>query len=137
MFTGECFEVMFELWKDRLATCSLLESCTPEGWIIVDVRDLIDGKGNDVEKVKMKIILISNLLSVGQKVVVRCIAGMSRSNTIACAAMVCMIPTHDWTYHWEKIQKKCPRAFANLEFTDTVKKALLEIGVERRLLYYE
>jgi protein-tyrosine phosphatase len=128
---------MYEILKDRLATCSLLESLTPEGWIIYDVRDLIDGNGNDIKKIKEKIITLSNLLSIGHKVCVRCIAGMSRSNTIACAAMLMINQNHDWEYHWEFVKEKCPRTFVNLDFTDEVKQALLEIGINRKLLYYE
>ena len=128
---------MYEIIKDKLATCSLLESCTPEGWIIVDVRDLIDGEGNDIEAVKIKIMTVMNLLSIGHKVAVRCIAGMSRSNTIACAAMLMMGPNRDWDYYWQKITEKCPRAFMNMDFTDTVKEALIELGINRKLLYYE
>jgi protein-tyrosine phosphatase len=128
-------EKMYKIW-DNLATCNLLESCTPEGWIIVDVRDLDDGKDNEVEQVKMKIMIVSNLMASGQKVVVRCLAGMSRSNTIACAAMMMMGNGRTWDHWWKKIEKACPRARQNLAFVDIVKKALLELGVDRDRMYY-
>lgn len=122
---------------ENLATCSLFENCTPEGWIVVDVRDLKDGPANDIEAVKMKIMIVANLMASGQKVVVRCLAGMSRSNTIACASMMMINLDHTWDYYWHKVEKKCPRARQNLEFVDAVKKALSEMCVERKRLFYD
>ncbi len=115
----------------------MLESYTEEGVIIVDVRDLRDSGENSVEAVKKKIILVSNLLACGEKVIVRCMAGMSRSNTIACSAMMLFTMDHSWDHNWHVIEKACPRARQNLSFVDIVKKALLEIGVERKRLYYD
>jgi len=127
---------MYKIWEN-LATCSLLESLTPEGWIVVDVRDLKDGKDNSVEAIKIKIAMIGNLMCSGQKVVVRCLAGMSRSNTIACASMMLFDITHTWDHFWHIVEKACPRARQNLDFVDTVKKALEEMGVERKRLFYD
>jgi len=127
---------MYKIWEN-LATCNLLESLTPEGWIVVDVRDLKDGKDNSVEAVKIKIAMIGNLMCSGQKVVVRCLAGMSRSNTIACASMMLFDITHTWDHFWHIVEKACPRARQNLDFVDTVKKALEEMGVERKRLFYD
>jgi protein-tyrosine phosphatase len=125
---------MFKI-LENLATCSLFESCTQEGWIVVDTRDLKDGPENDVEAVKMKLMIVANLMASGQKVVVRCLAGMSRSNTIACGAMMLINLDHMWDHYWHEVEKKCPRARQNLEFVDTVKKALEEMGVEKKRLY--
>jgi len=126
---------MFKIWEN-LATCNLLESYTPEGWIIVDVRDLNDSAENTIEAVKQKITIIGNLLGCGQKVIVRCMAGMSRSNTLACASMMLFTREHGWDHYWNVVEKACPRARQNIEFVDIVKKALLEIGVDRKRLYY-
>jgi len=126
---------MYEIWKN-LATCNIIESCTPEGWIIVDVRDLNDSKDNSVEDIKMKIAIIANLMASGQKIVVRCWAGMQRSNAMACAAMMFCSTDHTWDHYWHIVEKKCPRARQNLEFVDVVKKALEELGVDRKRLYY-
>lgn len=118
---------MYKIWEE-LATCSMLESNTPEGWVIVDTRDLLDGAGNDVDKVAEKIMLVGNLLCSGQKVVVRCRAGMSRSNTIACAAMMWIYMDCNWDTAWAKVVKECPRAMLNLEFFETVKQALIKLN---------
>jgi protein-tyrosine phosphatase len=115
----------------------MLESYTPEGTIIVDVRDLNDSAENTIEVVKRKIILIANLLGCGERVIIRCMAGMSRSNTLACAALILFSLEHGWDHYWNEIQEKCPRARQNLEFVDVVKKALLELGVDRKRLYYD
>jgi protein-tyrosine phosphatase len=128
--------MVFWIWEN-LGTCSLLESNTPEGAIIIDVRDIRDGKGNSIEDIKTKIVVIANLLSIGQKVIIRCIGGMSRSNTFACAVMTFMIQVHDWEYQMEKVKKKCPRAAPNLDLVDDIKKALEEMGVDRKRLYYD
>ena len=125
---------MYQIW-DSLATCSLMEGLTPEGWIIVDVRDLKDGEGNSIEAVKTKIIIIGNLLACGQKVCIRCLAGMSRSNTLACAAMMLFTMNHHWDHEWNVVIKACPRAHQNQDFVDTVKRALLELGTQKERLY--
>ena len=116
---------MFEILPN-LATCSIFESCTPEGWIIVDVRDLIDGAGNSVDEVGKKIELVANLLCSGHKVVVRCQAGMSRSNTIACAALLWCRVFPTWNDAWNLIKEKCPRAMLCMDFYDTVREASLK-----------
>ena len=105
----------------------MLEGNTPAGWIIVDVRDLRDDGKNSIEAVADKIQLVGNLLASGYRVVVRCQAGMSRSNAIACAAMVWINPEMYWDEAWKKIEKACPRARLNYEFYDTVKEALIKL----------
>lgn len=129
------YYLLYLIWNN-LATCNMLEAMTPEGWIIVDVRDLNDNGENDIEAIKRKIIVIANLMSCGQKICVRCLAGMSRSNTMACAGMM-FFNYKTWDHNWKKIEKVCPRARANLEFTDLVKKALLEMGLDRKRIYYD
>lgn len=119
---------------NNLATCSFFESCTPAGWIIVDVRDLRDNSNNSIEFVLDKIQLIGNLLCGGYKVVVRCQAGISRSNAIACAAMTWIAVETYWDDNWKLVEKACPRARLNLEFLDVVREALIKLGVERKRL---
>lgn len=121
-------KLMFEILPN-LGTCSIFESCTPEGWVIVDIRDLKDGTGNFIEDVAKKIELISNLMCSGYKVVVRCQAGMSRSNTIACAALMWCRVFDNWHDAWTHVQKCCPRAALNMDLFDTVKKALIYINI--------
>jgi predicted protein tyrosine phosphatase len=128
--------MVYWIWNN-LGTCNMLESYTEEGVIIVDVRDLNDSAENTVEAVKKKITLVGNLLACGERVIVRCLAGMSRSNSIACGAMMLFTREHGWNHYWHVVEKACPRARQNLEFVDTVKKALEEIGVDKKRLFYD
>jgi len=99
---------MYKIWNE-LATCSLLESMTPEGWIIVDVRDLSDVE-TDVAKVKEKILIVANLLCLDKNIVVRCVGGINRSNAITLGVMCYMVPKGDlwetWEHHLKKLKKK-------------------------------
>jgi|SRR3989304_7124942 len=118
----------------NLATCSYFESATPEGWIIVDIRDLGDNGENSVESIIDKIRLVGNLMCSGYKVVVRCQAGMSRSNTIACAAMVWCGVYRYWDEAWKVTQLACPRAMLNMDLFETVKKALRSLCIDEERL---
>lgn len=126
---------MFSKIWENLATSSLLD-VAPEGWIVLDVRDLIDGKGNSLDLIQRKIEVGVGLLSLGQKVVVRCVGGMSRSNLIACAIMTYMVNTKNWDYHWEKIRKVAPIS-PEMQLMDDVKQTLIKMGVNpKRVGYY-
>jgi len=100
---------------------------TEEGVIVVDVRDLSDIEKN-IARVKDRINLIAGLLINGHRVAVRCVAGINRSNTFACAAMCLLLPKDDlnetWNHHIEVIKGKVGRAQLNPTLVDTVKKAL-------------
>lgn len=117
---------MFRIWEN-LATCSIFE-LTLEGWIIVDVRDISDTE-RDINKARNKIELIAGLIVNGHKVVVRCIAGINRSNAFACAAMCLIMPQNNdldatWNHHYDVVKGKVSRAQINSELIDTIKKAL-------------
>jgi protein-tyrosine phosphatase len=109
----------------NLGTYSMFESYTEEGVVIIDVRDIKDGEGNSVEAVAKKIELISNLMCSGYVCVLRCQAGMSRSNTLACAALMWCRIFDNWGDAWKHVQNCCPRAVLNMDLFDTVKKTLL------------
>lgn len=133
--TGE--EIMvYWIWTNGLGTINMVENNTEVGVIIVDVRDLSDDGKNGIDAVADKISLVANLVASGYKVVVRCQAGMSRSNTIACAAMLMINTEMNWTEAWKKIEKACPRARLNMDLMDISKKALEELGVHKERLYY-
>lgn len=119
---------------DYLATCNMIEGNTPEGWIIVDVRDLKDGKGNSIEDVADKIQLVANLLASGYKVVVRCQAGMSRSNHIACASLLYCRTYDFWDEAWNIVKTACPRAMNNTELYGTIKQAMIYLGLDKERL---
>jgi hypothetical protein len=115
---------------DNLATGDIGE-LTPEGWIIVDVRDISDFEKN-VEKVKHKIMIVSHLLSVGEKVCVRCICGINRSNTIALSVLCYRCNKNyyldtDWDRHYTWIKKMVPKMMIERELELTAKQALKQL----------
>lgn len=55
---------------------------------IVDVRDLVDKAGNDVEYINLKISESLALLQQGKKIIICCDYGMSRSNSIGIGVLV-------------------------------------------------
>jgi len=115
---------------DSLATSDIGE-LTPEGWIIVDVRDLTDFDKN-VEKVKHKIMVVSHLLSMGEKVSVRCVCGINRSNTIAISVLCYRCNKNkyldtDWDRHYLFMKKLIPKMMIERELELTAKKALKQL----------
>lgn len=127
------FSVMsssFNKITDFLATCDIA-TLTPEGWIIVDVRDLSDFD-KDVEKVKKKILTVTGLIVSGNRVCVRCICGINRSNTIALAAL-CYLSNKseyldtDWDRHYNFMKKIIPKMLIEYDLIKTAWVALHQI----------
>ena len=56
--------------------------------VVVDVRDLIDGEGNDETTFKSKVNRVDNYIKTSKKVCVCCAGGQSRSNAVALAYLV-------------------------------------------------
>lgn len=108
------------IW-DNLGTCSITEY-TIEGVIVVDVRDLKDGSEN-IGKIKHKLITIGGLLAMGHQVVIRCVAGMSRSNAVACG-MLMLFNKIEWYEAENLVKSKVPRCMINQDFADCVKQAV-------------
>lgn len=115
----------FWIWQ-HLGTCSMFE-LTEEGVVVIDVRDLSDTETN-VQRVKDRINLIAGLLVNGNRIVIRCVAGINRSNTLACGVMCLLFPKEDldetWNNQMEIVKGKVGRAQPNPSLIDTVKKAL-------------
>ena len=113
---------------EKLGIISLFESMTEEGVIIVDVRDLSDVE-TSINKVMSKISTISSLLCTGEKVAVRCIAGMNRSCGIALGVMCYMGAKGEdvnetWNHHYKNLKSKVGRAMINPKLERTIKIAL-------------
>ena len=123
---------MVTYWiTENLGIISLFESMTEEGIIIVDVRDLSDIE-RDVTKIMKKINIITSLLCSGERVAVRCIAGMNRSCGIALGVM-CYLRNHNnnvdetWDYYFKLLKEKCPRCLITYQLERVIKKALKEL----------
>lgn len=112
----------------QLGVISLYESMTEEGVIIVDVRDLSDVE-KDVEKIKREIRLIANLLCAGERVAVRCVAGINRSCGIALGVMCYMgSPIDDtWEHHYKTLRSRVGRCMITQQFERVVKRAVKEL----------
>lgn len=101
---------------------------TEEGCVVMDVCDLSDTE-KDIRRIKDRIRLIAGLVVNGYRVVVRCVAGINRSNAFACAAMCLIMPQNEdldttWNHHLEVVRGKVGRAQINPELVDSIKKAL-------------
>ena len=57
-------------------------------WTVVDVRDMLDGSGNNQADYAAKIHEVIKYILLGKKAVVCCGAGQSRSNAIALGVLV-------------------------------------------------
>ncbi len=76
------------LWiTDRLGTASSVGLVTNSEFSSLDVRDLVDKGGNEVDLVRAKIEEGSAILAKGQRLVVFCDYGISRSNAIAAGIL--------------------------------------------------
>lgn len=59
-----------------------------DGWLLIDVRNLKDDGTNKLEDYKKHVEEAVELLQLRQRVVVGCVAGESRSNSIAVGILV-------------------------------------------------
>lgn len=74
---------------------------------IVDVRTLNDYEGNPEYDYKLNISRVTSYLDIGNKVVICCGAGQSRSNAIALGVLVKYFKM-DFYDAWELIKEKVP-----------------------------
>lgn len=114
--------------NERLGLISLFESMTEEGVIIVDVRDISDVEKN-FKRVMNKINIATSLLLLGERVAIRCIAGMNRSCAIALGVM-CYTGAkrksvdEAWEHHLKVLKAKVKRCMITPQLERTVKIAL-------------
>jgi hypothetical protein len=66
-----------------LGTAAALDVRTDEGTSLIDVRDLVDKGGNEVDAVRQKIAAGVAALQQGRRTIVACDYGISRSNAVA------------------------------------------------------
>jgi len=94
----------------------------PEGWMVLSVRDLRDGLENPL-KICKKIDYACAFLSLGAKIMIKCYAGISRSNSIAMGILVEYF-NMEWLEALSLVLTNVPRAQINHEFEYSVKTAL-------------
>jgi protein-tyrosine phosphatase len=111
----------FWIIKDFLGTCAEREE-TPAGVIIVDIKDLDDGK-NPPKRIKEKIDLVIKCLNMKVPVFIKCLAGISRSNGLA-VAVLCELNGKTWDENEVLVRQKVPRTQINLSFKESCLEAL-------------
>jgi len=109
--------------EDILGTCAFGDE-TPPGVIIVDVRDLPDGKADPMQIIR-KIRTIIKCLSTGNAIVIRCQAGISRSNSIV-VGVLCTMNGKSWDENEAFVKKAVPQFQVNLAFKESCLEALGE-----------
>ncbi|MFA6988630.1 MAG: NAD-dependent epimerase/dehydratase family protein [Candidatus Gastranaerophilaceae bacterium] len=72
---------------ENIGTDAYLNAINIQNVKIIDVRDLVDKSGNDTEPIVKKINDALELLKKGNKVIICCDYGMSRSNSIAAGVI--------------------------------------------------
>jgi len=126
---------MFKIIENKLATEGIHEfsyhelkdvdyktgEITNDRWPVADVRDLYDDGSNCLEDYDKKIDLAWELIQKYGKVVICCVAGISRSNAIALGVLVKYFGM-DFYDAWELIRKRVPRANINPDHISQLKK---------------
>lgn len=93
-----------------------------DGFKIVDVRPLLDGcGGNSDAEYKLNIARVTSYLENGDKVVICCRAGISRSNAIALMVLVKYYKM-DYYSAFELIKEKVPIAMIALAHLDAARR---------------
>jgi len=120
-----------------LGICSLnetLDAIKNEhiGAILVDVRDLTDGKNINTKRIKAYLRTIKELREKGFRVIIRCHAGISRS--VALAIGILMLQ-HNLSYEdsYDIVRKQMPQANPNLDLLDQIKELVLELKREKTI----
>ena len=129
MFLG-CGRYMTFWITDNLGTCALSE-LTEEGAVVFDVRDIADGKNNTPDHPFDKVVYkLNTLVHVyyentidNFKLVVRCAAGVSRSNAFA-AGLIAYNKNISFEDALNEVKAKVPRAYPNPDICDDIKEAL-------------
>jgi len=113
--------MMYWILEGKLGTCALCEE-TPEGAIIVDVRDLEDN-WNEPEEIRKKVKIILKAINMGQPVIIRCMAGISRSNALAVTTL-CRMNGKNWNENEMIVRQLVKRFQINMSLRDACKKAV-------------
>lgn len=88
------------------------------------VTDLIDGKQENRGQFKSKVNHVEKLIKKGNKVIVICVGGMSRSNAIVLAYLV--KNGMDFYESWDLIREKVPIAQISMDLIDFIKENYLK-----------
>ena len=110
---------------NRIGTCAEAEE-TPPGAMVIDVRDLNDGR-EDPQKIIPKLTI--GLIAVKRfdiPTIYRCRMGVSRSNAMA-AGVIAILDDKDYMDAIGTVCDKVPRAQPNMEIIDSVHAAVEQL----------
>jgi UDP-glucuronate decarboxylase len=94
--------------------------------VILDVRDLVDKSGNDLDYIISKVNFGLELLKGGCRIIVCCDYGMSRSNSIAVGIIVKFYNV-SFSNAVDTIKSKVEESGVKVEMLNTVYKALFKL----------
>jgi protein-tyrosine phosphatase len=109
-------------WVTSYLGSSAADDFQEPGVVVVDVRDLKDG-ANPPEPVWQKIRTALEVVKLGNRVCIRCSAGISRSNSIA-AAVLSLQEGLPYEIALSKVKKKIARAWPNANMIESVTRAI-------------
>jgi hypothetical protein len=92
-----------------------------EKWPVVDCRDIIDGPGNPLWMYQKKIQAAYDRIQWHGKVIICCLAGISRSNSIALGTLI-KLKNMDYIEAYGEIKDKVPYADMDQAHLNAIKK---------------
>jgi nucleoside-diphosphate-sugar epimerase len=110
---------------EHLGTAPAVEVQDQDGFYVVDVRDLVDKGGNSVAAVRAKIELGVSALRRGERTIVCCDYGVSRSNAVA-AGVIARHQGLSFVKAVQLVQEKTGETEIKLEPLEVVRLALEE-----------
>lgn len=112
----------------NLGTCSIEETTEAHklyfaGVALIDIRDIADGKNETIEQILKHLRTIRYLLKEGYRVVIRCRAGISRSNTLVIGILH-LVYNLSYEDSEDLVKTKVPETNLNLDLMNDMKRAI-------------
>lgn len=107
-------------WITEHLGTAKIDDVNEKEYSVVDVRDLIDKKGNSTQIILQKIDSVIELLKQNHKVVICCDYGISRSNAIAIGALVKYF-NYDFNEVVKFVVEKTGESEINIELLNSVR----------------
>lgn len=119
----------------NLGTCSIEETQDAikqyhKGTVLIDVRDIVDGKNKNPKTIKKHLKAILGNLRLGEKVIIRCYAGISRSNAMAVGIlMLCHNLSKEDAIDLVKL--KVPQTQINQDLLDDILEVIEKVRIHQ------
>ena len=119
--TAGISQFSYKVLNEGLHQTNSYENAATTSWTVLDVCDLYDNNSNSLNDYKDKIDLAWNLIQKHGKVVICCVAGISRSNVIALGVLVKYF-NMGFYEAWELVKSKVPIANIDPAHIEKLKK---------------